>query len=175
MATPKQVSFIGKLLSERQHPADWAALDLDALSVGEASDIIGKLLKAPFLVTEKAVDGLDLSNVPHGHYAAQDDSGTIRFFHISNTNRPEYRGNYKGWIFVSVQAGDDFHKQGAQRPGQSYSGKSVAALRNIAADPFTASKLYGQTIGRCGVCGHTLTDPISIERGIGPICEGRFQ
>jgi len=33
---------------------------------------------------------------------------------------------------------------------------------------------YGKLYGRCIVCGRTLTDETSIERGIGPICEGRL-
>jgi len=28
-------------------------------------------------------------------------------------------------------------------------------------------------IGRCGQCGRKLTDPESVERGIGPVCDGR--
>lgn len=27
--------------------------------------------------------------------------------------------------------------------------------------------------GKCGKCGRTLTDPVSIETGLGPICAGR--
>lgn len=29
-----------------------------------------------------------------------------------------------------------------------------------------------QHIGRCGACGRPLTDPVSIETGLGPICRG---
>jgi hypothetical protein len=31
-------------------------------------------------------------------------------------------------------------------------------------------QLAGHLIGRCCICGHELTDPISLERGIGPEC-----
>ena len=31
----------------------------------------------------------------------------------------------------------------------------------------------GRAIGRCIVCGAKLTDPESVERGIGPICAKR--
>ena len=33
---------------------------------------------------------------------------------------------------------------------------------------------YGKQIGRCGKCGRTLTDPESIDRGIGPECWSRM-
>jgi len=32
---------------------------------------------------------------------------------------------------------------------------------------------YGRLYGRCMVCGRTLTDEGSIERGIGPICASK--
>lgn len=33
---------------------------------------------------------------------------------------------------------------------------------------------FGRLYGVCGVCGRTLTDEVSIEAGIGPICAGRL-
>jgi hypothetical protein len=33
---------------------------------------------------------------------------------------------------------------------------------------------YGRATGSCSCCGRELTDPVSIEAGIGPICAGRF-
>lgn len=36
------------------------------------------------------------------------------------------------------------------------------------------AKLFGHTTGNCSVCGRTLSDKISIKKGIGPICEQRL-
>ena len=47
----------------------------------------------------------------------------------------------------------------------------VAAL---IADPMAAIKATGQEFGNCAVCGLELTDPVSIEIGIGPICLKRL-
>lgn len=47
-------------------------------------------------------------------------------------------------------------------------------LRELDADPLTAAKKYGKLSGRCCSCGRDLTDPDSIEAGIGPICAGKF-
>jgi hypothetical protein len=33
--------------------------------------------------------------------------------------------------------------------------------------------ILGRSLGCCMICGATLTDPVSVERGIGPICETR--
>jgi hypothetical protein len=36
-----------------------------------------------------------------------------------------------------------------------------------------AAETYGRTFGACALCGRTLTNPESIERGIGPVCASR--
>lgn len=41
-------------------------------------------------------------------------------------------------------------------------------------DPLTAAIRYGKESGECSCCGRELTDPKSIERGIGPICATKF-
>ena len=45
-----------------------------------------------------------------------------------------------------------------------------AAIVRAAADPLAAAIAYGKEFGQCAVCGRELSDPVSIERGIGPIC-----
>lgn len=47
-------------------------------------------------------------------------------------------------------------------------------ILEVASDPASAAVAYGKKFGSCAVCARTLTDPESIERGIGPICAGRF-
>lgn len=49
-----------------------------------------------------------------------------------------------------------------------------AAIVRAAADPLAAAIAYGKEFGQCAVCGRELSDPVSIERGIGPICAGKF-
>ncbi len=50
----------------------------------------------------------------------------------------------------------------------------IALLREFDADPLAAAMKYGKLSGRCCSCGRDLTDPESIERGIGPRCMMRF-
>jgi hypothetical protein len=33
---------------------------------------------------------------------------------------------------------------------------------------------YGRATGRCACCGRELTDPASVARGVGPVCESRL-
>lgn len=47
-------------------------------------------------------------------------------------------------------------------------------LNEIGVDPAEAAARYGHEIGRCGVCHRKLTNDISRERGIGPICAERW-
>ena len=66
--------------------------------------------------------------------------------------------------FYEVNAGFE----GADQP-------SVATcLQTIAADPRAAAVRYGQKYEICSCCGATLTDPVSIEAGIGPTCAKNF-
>lgn len=48
--------------------------------------------------------------------------------------------------------------------------EDTAALILAAADPSAAAKAYGFATSSCSCCGKTLSDPVSIAAGIGPIC-----
>lgn len=36
------------------------------------------------------------------------------------------------------------------------------------------AKIYGHETGECSICGRTLSDPLSIQMGIGPVCAKRL-
>ena len=66
-------------------------------------------------------------------------------------------------MFVKLIVSDDEQRL-SQKAGQ-------AVLAKIAeAGAEAASARYGHEIGECGICGRTLTNDASRERGIGPIC-----
>ena len=50
----------------------------------------------------------------------------------------------------------------------------IVLINEIESDPLAAAQKYGKLSGRCCSCGRDLTDPESIERGIGPICAEKF-
>lgn len=56
----------------------------------------------------------------------------------------------------------------------TYSPGSMARLK-ASGEPLDSetAATYGKTFGICALCGRTLTDPVSIERGIGPVCASR--
>jgi hypothetical protein len=59
------------------------------------------------------------------------------------------------------------------RPGVD-NAQVLMDLLDIEKDPQAAAVLHGRASGRCSVCSRDLTDPESIERGIGPVCFGKF-
>lgn len=50
----------------------------------------------------------------------------------------------------------------------------IEALQAAAADPLVAAVAYGRATGSCSCCGLTLTNAVSIELGIGPICRDKW-
>lgn len=50
----------------------------------------------------------------------------------------------------------------------------IEAVQSAAADPYAAAKLYGMNTGTCSCCGRELTNSLSIQLGIGPICREKF-
>lgn len=98
-----------------------------------------------------------------GHYAYTFNNGVTRFFKVNTPTK----GKWAGRTFLEIQASDDYY------PVRD-AAKRTATLAAIARDPEAASALYGQKIGRCGVCSRTLTDETSRARGIGPVCADKF-
>lgn len=103
----------------------------------------------------------DLPDVPAGRYAVDDAEGELRFYRVARSKRT---GRY--WIYV--QHGPDESEIPFNRA--TY----FSILGKIADDPAGAMQRYGFEIGSCGKCGLRLTNRISRELGIGPICGGRM-
>lgn len=105
---------------------------------------------------------VETPEVPAGRYALDGEDGTTKFFVV---DRPE-EGRWAGYTFVSRQASDEKYAVRNRTERE-------AILDRIAVDPAAASLRYGKELGSCGVCGRTLTDETSRERGIGPVCAER--
>jgi hypothetical protein len=101
-----------------------------------------------------------LVEVPAGRYAVEADNGELRF--------------YKKWVsrdgkrhYIFVQHGQDESK--LPLPAMVGVAKKIlkAGVRECAIR-------YGLEIGACSNCGRRLTNRISRELGIGPVCGGRM-
>lgn len=84
----------------------------------------------------------------------------------------------------SKNPGAIYCKDGADYLGKVIAGRFLAsrdcgeerekAVIETLRDPKAAAVAYGKSFGKCSCCGRQLTDPASIEAGIGPICAGKF-
>ena len=175
VATEKQIGFLKVLVAERPGKAtemfgpeniESALETATTLSVGMVSNWITMLKNSPREIWRDAPvdpDGVTLV-IPTGRYA---DPVTGNLFKIQTVTS----GKWTGWMFVKT--GSDYSarvKLGQQRINGQYKGKSVDELKRIADDPQDAAAYYGQLTGQCGRCNRTLEDPVSVERGIGPVC-----
>lgn len=74
----------------------------------------------------------------------------------------------QGETYLGMVAGGKFLKR------DCCDDATTAKVTHLIADPMAAIKSTGLEVGNCAVCGLELTDPVSIEIGIGPICLGRL-
>jgi len=105
-----------------------------------------------------------IREVPEGRYAITGNDGATKFYKV---DRPT-EGRWAGYTFVKVQAGDEMHSLRQKNA-------RLTVLAAIAEAGVEAAMLrYGRELGHCGHCGRTLTNPESLEAGIGPICRGKM-
>lgn len=176
--TPPQRDFILGLLDKREVEGGRADEITKMMRISEdpeelgctkrgASKIIDELKALPWkrqepqLPTQTKLDAI-LPDVPAGHYAVTGDDGTTDFYRV---DRPQ-SGKWAGYTFVKLQL-SDYYERIPMKNMQTILNKIVeAGVRESAIR-------YGMELGRCSICNRTLTNPESIEAGIGPVCAGR--
>lgn len=83
------------------------------------------------------------------------------------------RGKNEGGVYVYSEDG----YSGVINPnGHLYGADddATAVLAEAAQDVVLAARQFGRDTGTCSMCGHALTDPVSIWAGIGPVCMERL-
>lgn len=87
---------------------------------------------------------------------------------------------YPGSLYVteSKAYGSDFYGRvdanGKLDPTRAVSAEKLAQIVAIGADPIAQAVAYGKKTGTCCCCGAELTNAVSIEYGIGPVCRERW-
>lgn len=99
--------------------------------------------------------------VDEGPYAIRNGPKAANDISFYQVDKPT-TGKWAGRTFVSRRLSDNEQRLTLE--------EQVRVLAAIAADPQGASLLYGQTIGECPECGRSLTNEVSRQRGIGPVC-----
>jgi hypothetical protein len=87
-------------------------------------------------------------------------------------------GRNAGSIYVTERAGAKTYL-GKITSGQFHASRDCAPATSAeiiaaAADPHAAAVAYGRQFGECAICGRELSDPESVQRGIGPICADKW-
>ena len=120
------------------------------------------------------------------------DFGKIReLFAVAQSNglkRPKFHagdvkislaspnGNNAGALYIvrdpDVYQGKIFHTKFL--PSRDVLPDTLEVLRAIAENPSEYARMTGKQTGKCCCCGRELTDPKSIEDGIGPICAEKW-
>lgn len=78
---------------------------------------------------------------------------------------------------VYVKRGPDYQGKimaGSFIPSSACAPATADAVVAVAQDPRGEAVKHGKTTGQCSCCGRQLTDPVSIEMGIGPICASNW-
>lgn len=155
-ATEKQVAFAMRLIAERiQDPEGEAQLAMQerlvAATKAEASAIIDGLLSMP-----KPYKAQENAPTEQGIYRTED--GTV----------------YK---VQQARSSGNFYAKRLNVETQKFEYEAGAIRKVTAADRLTLeqAKEFGHQFGVCINCAATLTDPKSVEAGIGPVCAKRFE
>lgn len=114
----------------------------------------GRALQAGIRSPKLTLDGFTLSPAK----ATSQNAGAI---YVKQGR--EYDGTYLGKVL-----------RGAFQPSRDCDDETKAKVLAAMADPLASAVAYGKKFGRCAVCMRELSDPESIERGIGPICASRM-
>jgi hypothetical protein len=146
-ASPRQISFLNTLADERGY--DFGDRKPEGLTVREASELIEFLLAMPKPASRVAFVELE-----------------VGMYRLSN--------------------GDIYRVQRSRESGRLYAKKldwannsfvfESGAMRLLTADDrmtLDEAKAWGVETGICCVCSAFLTDPRSVEAGIGPVCARR--
>lgn len=123
-----------------------------------------------------------LETTPDGYYAVrQDAKDHFRFLRISR--RFGKKSKWLGCIQIQTQHSEMLKPLMLYRPLNSENAIRKDEWLWVAqpnmqpylilaiVDPMGAGQAYASELGRCMICGKTLTDPRSIHYGIGPDCE----
>jgi len=105
-------------------------------------------------------------DVPASQYCLERD-GELKFYRV-RIGKAGTR--WDGFRFVDLLIGHPGDWQ--KRPLKGIERKAV--LEAIAANPQEAAVRFSKEFTICAVCGSPLSDQESLERGLGPICAGRF-
>ncbi len=189
-ATDAQISFLTKLAGERTGgEAVQARLEMvDEYPVlkGEASELISVLKSSDFAGPAPKPTGTkyDEPVIGKGYFTVTDEDQGHRTFRVSPAQSwcdgktvialltgPNNVWSYTGVGFVTSEGVQVWAKAKKTFPDvEHWTDRLVADVTGAAQLTIEMAKQHVLTSENCFVCGKLLTDPESIDRGIGPVC-----
>ncbi len=190
--TAKQISFIEDLAWKLER--ELAPGSLESLSRSGASDMIGDMLAkvnalpkttpTPKAQSTPLGGHFDSPVIGKGYFTVTDDEGH-RTFRVSPDQTwadgktviavlagPSNEFSYKGVGFVTDTGVQLWKQFSSDSRMASLIDRLVADAEGALQLTLEMAKQHVLTSENCFVCGRLLTDPTSIEMGIGPICRG---
>lgn len=178
-ATQKQLDYIRSLSTTKvltslepeqraslQQPEEFWHEETTRLSKKKAGRILDVLIPLPNRPTEGYEPTTQMKDrlavgVPAGRYAVEAESGELRF--------------YKVWVSRDGKRLNVYVEHGPDESELRYHKTQLTILNKIKAYGVREAAIrYGMEIGSCSNCGRRLTNRISRELGIGPVCGGRM-
>ncbi|WP_440066472.1 DUF6011 domain-containing protein [Streptosporangium sp. OZ121] len=150
-ASTKQIDLIRSLASDREPIEGWELVkplvDSGKVPPGVARLAIDRFFKSPYRTTAK---------LEAGFYSLHEYIYEVRISEAGRAYALEIFLNEVGKVCREIARG------------------VVRDLRPEHALTIEEAMAFGRETGSCCICGRVLTNPESIEKGIGPICEQRF-
>lgn len=176
--TPRQKEYLLDLVNTRVMKDSERREAFKRISAGltkkQASEWIDRALALPKQSSEFAHRLEEMPRVPDGRYAiminstvANEDVETLKFFKVKTPTD----GKWQGFTFLDAGRGGA-HGDLQWTPVKALPYK-MKVLKQIAKNPESAGKKFGQEVGVCCRCGRSLTDETSRAMGIGPDCAGK--
>lgn len=163
LATEKQVAYVHSLASQRVLSVedDLRIKMVDLLSKREASELIDDLKLAPKKVQREVGYQKPLEV---GMYHT-DTGETLR----------AYMGKQSGRLLVKkiVLQGSDYKYVYVGSASRVIAGETSLGPVRCERMSLAEAKTWGRMTSHCIVCGKQLTDPDSVDVGIGPVCAGK--
>lgn len=170
-ASEKQIDLIGKLFNEREWDSPLIAQTLafetyeDGFGGKEASALIDLLFKLPRAGTRerKARQAADMEvELEEGALYAHDHPSRSDLADIEVYRVQRSKSSGKLYALRVLEGG-----------GTEYAPGMVTRLDPSRKLTLEEAKAWGRRTGTCCACYRTLTNPASIEAGVGPVCRAK--
>lgn len=174
MATEKQISYINMLLEERDHTL--SDVHPEALSIGDASTLIGSLKSLPMKAKDGTVATLsrDQQQIADGMYI---DRSNMEVFKVQ-LNKASGDGSRPYAKRLVIEEMPEVAEDGALiKPAKVKFRYEPGLLRQIKVEwrmTMEEAEAFGTLYGVCVRCGRTLTDETSIDFAMGPVCRSKI-